>query len=200
MKKKLLFLSIVAGLTVVCALCFEEVAQTFITTPALYVLWVLDLASRTVSQTILWVIFVALATIILARSVIKSGQSKPKRSARAHREVGRVEELAQMLALAQKWKYSQWRLAHSMAELAAEIIAFRGQFTPEQIQEQFRDGTVETNPAMRAYFQAALTNLNTRQPGVLSNVIRQFRAQEPPSPLDLDSEQVVRFLEEKLNS
>ncbi len=176
----------------------KGLAYRTIVVPILYVLWVTELALRIIPQPVVWAIFMVLAFIILVKSLSNPQKSRRRIYKPATRHLGRVEELAKLIQFSRKWSYSRWNLAHHLAELASEILAFRERCTSKQIQERLEDGVLKANWDIRAYFQAGMKKEMSWQTGLFSKIKHWRRSQELRSPLDLDPENAVHFLEDQL--
>lgn len=192
MRKHLLPLALIF----LIALLFAPLCRTFVrevvVIPFLYIFWLGRVLTEFIPQTSLWPVFVLLIFLIMATSFLghraRRGRVKP-----AHPpEPGRVERWAFLLARAQNDNYFKWRLGQQLQKLALRAIAHQKGQSIKETRLQLRQGDLNLPPELQTFFEASLQPL-----GYLA-ANRRFgfwRGRRRPSPLDLDPQRVVAFLE-----
>lgn len=176
----------------------QDLARRVIVVPMLYILWQADIALRIIPQPVIWVIFTIVGAIILMKSFFSPKKPRKKICKTAKRHPGRVKELAKLIHFSQKWEYSRRNLAHYLAGLASEILAFREQCSREQILEQLQNGNLKARPDVQEFFQAGIQQKDVQRNNFFSNLRRRLRSQEQHSLLEFDLENTIRFLEDHL--
>jgi hypothetical protein len=197
-KVKIMLAILVVLLAALLAWFLQDLACKLIVVPILYILWQADIALRIIPQPVIWIIFTIVGAIILMKSFVSPKKSRKKIWKTAKRYPGRVKELAKLIHFAQKWNYSRWNLAHYLAGLASEILAFREQCPREQILEQLENGTLKASQDVRKYFQTGIQKKGIRRNNFFSNLRQGLRSQEQSSSLEFDLENAIRFLENQL--
>ncbi len=199
MRKRLLFIGL--GLVIVAILAFALrdyargladiiVAAYQAVRPMIFLAFV--------PQPVLWFILLLIACIFLADSTL----GRPRRR-RGDREVetprhGRVGEWGQWLRQAKRRPHQdfyRWRLAKNLSMLAMDVLSHGERAGPEQGGPSDGEEVAALPADVQAYLQAGQTVVPFRRFAFLRRVLR-LRSEF--SPLDLDPERVVGFLEKQL--
>ena len=191
MRNRYLPLIVVALVTVALGLWVRDFVAQVILEPILYLTWFTSLVIRSLPQLLFWGLFVALALFV----AIGSLRSRP-RGARRGRAVeaanyGAVGTRARLFQLARSHSYSKWKLARDLGRLAWEIAQPGQDPTFERQSSWFGDATSGISRDIADYF---LAGLQPFRPVHLPWY--RFRSRTPPSPLDLDPDIVVGYLEQ----
>ena len=192
MKNRLILLALALLLVGVLSLVFRDFVREAIVTPIAYAAWVAGILIESLPQMILWIALLAVVLWMAVGSLI--ARPKPIRAfsdAKADRR-GQIEVLARRIDLATRGYYFRWHLARRLRDLAVDTLAYRQRMTPEQVNQHLEAGTLDIPPAIRAYFQAEPTLGSASR---LPYLRHRFQPHPATSPLDLDPEEVVRFLE-----
>ncbi|MFP4345213.1 MAG: hypothetical protein ACLFU8_11005 [Anaerolineales bacterium] len=178
---------------------FRDLVRELIIVPLSYVAWFGDLLLQSLPPIFFWIIFLFIALRIALRSLRRPAPPAGEPEAPATLFPSPVELWAHRLRLTQVGRYSRWRLAHHLSELAAEILAHHQGLTPREARERIRDGAFEAPPEIHTYLHLGMSpQLLEGRDIVTRLLVRLGLHQEPPSPLDLDPERVIAFLEEEL--
>lgn len=165
-------------------------------------LWVLlryaGLVIRSFPQVVYWIAALAIASLLAARSLLSVRQIKRAALRCPQPAPGPVQQLVEMIVAGRKDSYARWRLARRVGELVVEAVD--GQhLPPAELRNRWLPGDRTDVPGeIQAYVRTgtwgAFWSLPRRR-GWLARLRRQL---EPSSPLDLDLERVVVYLEEQL--
>lgn len=160
--------------------------------------WLAHLYIDSLPQPILWNVFLTITIVIAILSLIKR-----KGSARVTTEVekpqtGQVHRLMQAINPTSKGMYFKWRLAQHILGLSLEALAHRERTTPERIKQRLMSRTLEVPSEIEAYLLAGLTPVFTVHTNLITRIKQTLGLTPRISPLDLDPERVIRFLEEQL--
>jgi hypothetical protein len=143
---------------------------------------------------LLWAVFLVLMLRVAAGSLRSRRQARLVRPAyRSPAQRGRVQTLARWIHSTRR-EYFKRQLARHLGELAVQVTQPHELLLPAEISARLRSGQVDAPPEILAYFQAGLETYS-RPASLLSRLRRLVGKQAPISPLDLELEQVVRFLE-----
>jgi hypothetical protein len=156
--------------------------------PVLGALWFLSLLVRSIPQWILWALFL-LVMVLVAGSGLKRGPAaSPPAWQAGGRTAGRVEIWTRRLSSAQKSVYARWRLAMEMRQLTRELLS------PVEVEERVRLSLADLDlpEEMRAYLDAG------NPAGLRKRRRRKPREAGLSEPLDMDPDEVIEFLRERL--
>jgi hypothetical protein len=189
------FLPLIVSLLLASLLAFlvKDFVRQVIIGPLLYSLWYLTLFLKSLPEFFFWALFILIALIIAGKSLTK--QSDPGRNIReaSVRQGGPVSVWGRMIAHAERGGYSRWQLAQSLTRLTWNILGDGERLSLYQIQERLNEGALDLPPDVQAYFQAGMLPYQPPPRFGRRNPDPRF------APLDLDPEEVVQFLEDKLN-
>ncbi len=194
----------------------RDVARSMIVMPIRYALWVGEIILAVVPQPFFWMLFLLLVLRIAIRSLAR-GKKRARRKAQPPiRYPGQVEVWLRRINLTSQGNYSKWGLARYLGRLTLDILAYQGRYTPNEIREQLRAGQLNMDPSIEAYLLAGVTARPPETYGLFAGLRRRLSAWFKPllelvpraiskhnnksevSPLDLNPEGLVKFLEEKL--
>jgi hypothetical protein len=197
-KVKIMFGILAVFSAVLLTWLLQDLACKVIVVPILYIFWQADIALRIIPQPVIWIIFIMFGSIILMKSFVSPKKSRKNIWKTTKRYPGRVKELAKLICFAQKWNYSRWNLAHYLAGLASEILAFREQCPREQILKKLENGGLKASQDIRRYFQAGIQKKDIQRNNFFSNLRQGLRSQKQSSSLEFNLENAIRFLEDQL--
>ena len=186
------------GLILLLALLLTPFFQAFISRvilpPLLYGYWIGRLLLAAVPGAIFWGLFIALAALIVIRSMVK--QPPPlhwSRRVAPERRQERIETWFKLLERAGQEPYYQWQLARSLRQLTLAIAAHQEHLTVKQTQQRLIEGQLDLPPDVAAYLLASLSSFS-----YLSDLSPSAGPGSTGSPLDLEPERLVDFLEKQL--
>lgn len=168
----------------------DVILQTVIL-PLAYLWWLFKLYYRTVPQLILWVllvlvVFVSMLQLIPIKNLFHRVQKKEQKPA-----VGPIESYAQWIKKSPGGIYYKWLVANRLGKLARELL--------DQREGRARKGFTrlhgkDWNPAheVDAYLETGLNGSFADFP--------QSRWRVKPTPLDVDPQQVIDYLENEMET
>ncbi len=183
-------LVIVLIATLVLAILVRGFVETVIVAPILYLGWYLSLLLRSVPEAVFWVLFILLALILATRSLQLRRSGWRRRRAQDEANRGPLGKRAHLFELARTSPYFRWQLARELNSLAWELV-WPGQTFDLDRQRAWLAAADSGMPRdVTAYF---LASLDPYRPVA----VPWFRRRPHPvqSPLDLDPDVVVSFLE-----
>jgi hypothetical protein len=204
MKKRhyILFAILLLLIAAPMAWLLRNFARDILAVEFLRVIWVVGLLIRSIPQLPIWAIFIISAFIIASGSLLKGdrpGWSPPEIP--VERE-GRVRTTWGWISRANEGMYSRWRLAQQLSDLTLETIAYRHQMDIPEIRRRFQAGQLGVPQTIRGYVRAGMGPMLWRTDSpfahFLSRFFPRFRRENQLSPLSLNPELVVEFLEDQL--
>lgn len=203
LRERLILGAAVAALTITLAVLLVGVAREAVAVPVWYVIFVGNLVLGFFPQSLLWSLLLAAVLLIAAKSLVRRrGQAAGGGRRLDVAYPGRVRALLRWIQNANEGVYFKQRLAQHLGRLIVEAQAYRERLAPGSIKQRL--DSLDAPPEIRAYLQAGLTPFAQPSTGPLSLLRRLFkrwlRPDTPTSPLDLDPERAVQFLEHQLEA
>lgn len=181
-------------LIVLLALPLRDVVQRLVIVPVAYVIWLLGVVYQYTPQLIWW----ALAVVLVVKMVLDAfgpGRFPAKRPLPDARPPhGQVEALARSIIKTREGTYFKWMVANRLGRLADRMLA----------QREGRMSRPAFSPLSGAGWQPPLHVQKYLEAGLRGSFSDYPRSKRfrilPDSPLDLDVEQAVVFLESQLET
>jgi len=191
-RERWLPLAIILLLAALLAPFLRDFIREVIVIPLLYLFWLGLLLAESIPQAGFWGCFVGLALLIAGRSLLRSPRLAPRRRGTKTASPGRIETWVKLLQQARQEPYYRWRLAQRFRELTLDTLAHAEHLSRKQVRQRLAEGQLGLPPEIRAYLQASLRSFSH-----LPAASPSFRSRPPASPLDLEPERIVQFLEEQ---
>ncbi|HZB96945.1 MAG TPA: hypothetical protein VE268_13385 [Herpetosiphonaceae bacterium] len=188
MRKRFLLIGLLLLPVVLMAVVIQGFVRDVIVVPLFYVFWLLRLLFESISQVLLWGLFIVVVVIVAGRSLVKRVPRLQVRPAEDRRR-GRVEEWQRLIQQTNQGAFGKWRLANALEQLAVDVLASQERLEPREIRRRLENGTLELSPEVLAYLRARMPTASTQ---------RQVRLRAQGTAADPDLERVVQFLEERL--
>ena len=184
-------------LTLVLVPVFSGVAREAVAVPLWYAIWLIRLILYSVHQSLTWAVLLTVVVYVAIRSLLRPPEPlRPPDAVVRHR--GQVRILNRWIQDRGRRLYVKWRLAQRLSKLALEVLAYTHHLTPGQVRATLQE--IDASPEIRSYLKAGLTMILPPRPDGLDRLLHRLRLQTSDSPLDLDPELVVRFLEGQLDA
>jgi hypothetical protein len=198
MNDRLALIGFVLLLVGLLALIVSGAVREVIVIPLLALLWLLGLLLDSVPQLIWWFGLLAIAALVAWRSLATPRVAlEPPRVAPA--VPAPVASWAGMFERAVGDRYARWLLAQRLGHFALELLASQEQGERRGVWHYLQDESRDIPPAVRAFLLAG-----ARMYRPLPTFWQRWwpwgaRVETRADPLDLDLNEVVRFLDERLS-
>jgi hypothetical protein len=180
-------------------LVLQDFARELIAVPLLYIFWFGHLIFQSISQSILWALFLAVAILISLKSFAKPPRPDSAEHAPQRDNPGQVSFWAQRLHMKTPGGYYEWSLARHLGKLIVEVLAYNRRQRPGQIREKMESGDLETPTEIQAYLKVGIKGMPSSSSNrILRLFFRSRSRRKTPCSLGLDPEHVVKFLENQL--
>jgi hypothetical protein len=198
MNDRLALLSLVLLLVGLLALIVTGAVREAIVIPLLALLWLLRLLYESIPQAILWFGFLLIAALAAWKSL-----ATPRLALAAPQDAPivptPVASWAGMFERAATDRYARWLLAQRLGQFALELLASQEQDETRGVWHYLKDDSRDIPPAVRAFLLAG-----TRMYRPLPTIWQRWwpwgvRVETRADPLELDLNEVVRFLDERLS-
>lgn len=194
MIKRFLPLIGVLGLAAILGFFIKDFVRVVIVEPLLQVFWLVSLFLQSLPQFLFWMLFVLVALIIAVRSLGRGKRVDEPVRRQGGPPGGPVAVWSRLIQHAEAGGYSKWQLSQSLAKLSWALLGDGERLSAQQIDARIKAGQFDLPPEISAYFQAGMMPY---QP--VSKLKSRLSLRKSSTPLDLNPEQVIRFLEDELN-
>jgi hypothetical protein len=196
MKRARLF-ALVGALVValVLAVALQDVIRETLIIPLAYLWWVLALYYNAFPQMILWICLVVLVLLMLFGSLSSDVVRKAYVEDETKPLPGPVEALAISLEKAHRGIYVKWQIAHRLGKLARDLLIQRGDRASTKVIGPLVGRDWHPSPPVEEYLEVGLNGSFADYP----NPSWPF-GHPKPTPLDLDVNEAVEFLEAKMET
>lgn len=192
-RKRILTLGGLLFLAFVLAFSLQDVIKSTFVVPLAYLWWALGVFYSTLPQVVLWVGLVILTFFLLLKSLL----SPKKREAFVKRKTGarqgNIEVLAVSLEKTHDSIYNKWKVANRLGRLARELLIQRGDRENTKVIAPLVGRDWRPSEPVNEYLDVGLN-------GSFANFPKpRWRFSRPqPTPLDIDVDEVVEFLETQI--
>jgi hypothetical protein len=179
-RSRWLLVACATALSGILAFFLRDVVYAVLIVPAAYLFWVAGLIYSLIPQLYLWILsLIGLAMLVVYNFAPEGGGTRRKEQ-RRKRGQGQVEALAIWLARTNKGNYFKWQIANRLGLIARGL----------RVTSEWRSRSLSNNADTEKYLEAGLNTSFIDYPRPTN------RFQRPaPTPLDLDPEKVVEYLE-----
>ena len=186
-----------AGVIVIATLLafpLREAVHEAIVIPVAYLLWMLGLLYRSMSQGIWWVVLIVLVILILAKSLAPPLRPSGKVLPSSKPALGQVQTFAGWLNKSSSGIYFKWLIANRLGKLAYQILLQRGNEKPRSVFEPLTGPDWRPTADLQNYLQSGLQRSFADFPNP-----RKLFAPPSKTALDLDINKAVDFLESQID-
>ena len=198
LRRRLLFGLTVGQLGVLLLCAIVQWASGTLTTVIWYVVWSVNLVLGTLPQAFFWILFLCLATIIAAYSLLGGLNLSRPAPRRAPPYSGRTQRLAHSFELADQGLYYKWSLARELSLLLLDALGCDPGLEWAQRRRWLNSPQLDIPPEIRAYVNSALWGSFAEYAARRPRLARALGRARTLSPLDLDPARAVRFLEKQM--
>ncbi|MBN1992236.1 MAG: hypothetical protein JW953_06000 [Anaerolineae bacterium] len=194
MKNRWLTLLAILLLAGLLTLVMRDLMRENLVAPLLYLAWVAGLIWASIPQAAIWALFLLTTLVIALRSLIKKGPILRHRNPPATKPEERIESWLKLIRRTRQEDYFKWQLAQRLHKLTLETLAHDERTTLQEMRQRLSQNQLDAPPEVLAYLEAGMTSFShflEAQP--------RWRLKKQTSPLDLDPERVIQFLEDKVD-
>jgi hypothetical protein len=185
----------VVVIALILAFPLQDVIRKTVVVPLAYLWWALGVLYRSIPQVVVWIVLIVLISLMLMGSFASDRKRKPSEDPKIKPAPGQIERLAKNLVKMRRGTYYKWKVANQLGRLARDFLILRGD----------RAGTKDLSPLIGHDWQPSAqvdAYLDTGLHGSFADYPNQpWRFGPPePTPLDIDVEEVVEFLESQIQT
>lgn len=183
---------IVLTLTFVLAFPLREWTQRAIITPLAVILWVMNLFYRSMPQLLWWVLLTLLVIVMVLGSLAPPEIFIPRERDKRKLPLGPVESLSLEIKKTRDGAYFKWMIANRLGKLAYQMLLQREGGENRSVFAPLVGADWLPSAGLRKYLEVGLHGSFAEYP------VSEQASRRGASPLDLEIQEAVEFLEERL--
>lgn len=195
-KTLLALAAVILLLAIPLRLLLLDTVRKFIVAPLLPLLQVGQLLFQAIPQALLWALGLLVAAAIALRSLAWQAKPTPRKGGTVIAHTGPVQTWVRWFQQQERGDYFRKRLAHLLGRLAVQALAPYEHLTAQQARGLLDH--LNAPAEVRAYLQAGFEPEPPVLAARLGFLARLKRTGRQRSPLNLDPEKVVQFLERSI--
>jgi hypothetical protein len=181
----------IVAITLVVAYLTRDAIEQSILLPLAYIFWVLGIYYRSFPQAVTWILLVVIVALLAVGSLAAEPPDKKRTPLRSLPIQGPVEALAGWMVKARSGIYFKWLVAQRLGLLSRALINFKARHSAASSAKEPLAGPGWDPPEeVAAYLESGLNGSFADYPRP-----RWPFQPPPPTPLDLDPNQVIDFIE-----
>lgn len=192
MKARIARLAAGALLVLLVSIGLESISEA-LATPLLFGLWILQRVVASVPQGAFWAIPVIAGALLTVRVFRHKGGRTASDPAMHRLRPEGIRVWADLLVKARERGYFRWRLAKDLSPLFLEAFGARQIPADHPGEGRPQPGLLDLPAELNAYLGAATSTKSYRQ------YLEEGVGRGPSSPLNLDPERVVQYLEDAID-
>jgi len=182
-------------LSLVLAFALQDVIRKTVIVPLAYLWWVLGIYYDAFPQMVIWICLVVIVLLMLFGSLGPDIESKGYAEDETKPLQGPVEGLAISLEKAHRGIYVKWQIAHRLGKLARDLLVQRGDRISNKAIGPLLGRDWHPSQPVEEYLEVGLNGSFADYP----NPPWPF-GRPRPTPLDLDVNKAVEFLEAQMET
>jgi energy-coupling factor transporter transmembrane protein EcfT len=193
MQRKPLFIFLFALLCLTVAFVFRRTIYQIVILPLAYVWWWLTLYYRLLPQAAIWILLIFIILFTTMRGLLLEipwGWSRPLKKKKSQ---GPIESLAVLIQKSSEGNYYKWTIANRLGRAARELLDQREGSQGRKKIMRFSDRNWDAPQEVSAYLEAGLN-------GTFADYPKRSWSRAPRTPLDVDPQQVIEYLESELEN
>ena len=194
-RRRWLTLGAAVGIALILAFPLQEVVRKTVILPLAYLWWALGVLYRSFPQVVVWVVLVILIAFTLLGSLTSDRKRIQREEPKVKPPLGQVEGLAQNLVKMRRGTYYKWQVANRLGRLARDFLILRGDRADTRDRSPLAGHDWHPTEPIDAYLDTGLRGSFADFPNP-----RWSFGKPEPTPLDMDVNEVVEFLEGKIKT
>jgi type VI protein secretion system component VasK len=193
MLRKPLLIFLFALFCLIGAFLFRRMIYQIVILPLAYVWWWLTLYYRLLPQAAIWIVLIFIILFTTMRGLLLEipwGWSKPMKRKKSQ---GPIESLSTLIQKSREGNYYKWSIANRLGRAARELLDQREGRPLKQKLVRFKDRSWNAPQEVSAYLEAGVN-------GTFADYPRKSWSRSSRTPLDVDPQQVIEYLESELEN
>lgn len=192
MPRKPVFIVLFSILCLIAAFAFRKLIYQIVIVPLAYVWWFLGLYYHLLPQAVIWIVLIFLIVLTTLRGLLFEIPIGRPRYVKAKKSQGPVEALSVLIQKSSEGNYYKWSIANRLGRAARELIDQReGRKLKQKFTRLTNHRDWQPPQEVAAYLEAGIN-------GSFADYPRRTWSRSPQTPLDVDPQQVIEYLESEL--
>jgi hypothetical protein len=180
-------------IALILAFPLQDVIRKTIIVPLASLWWALGVLYQSFPQVVVWILLLVVIAFMLLGSLTGDRKRVPNEEPKVKPDLGQVESLAEGLIKMRRGTYYRWKVANRLGRLARDFLIQRGDRANTRDLGPLTGRDWHPTQPVDAYLETGLHGSFADFPN------QPWRFQPPePTPLDIDVEEVVEFLESQI--
>jgi len=182
-------------IAIILAFPLQDMIRKTVIVPLAYLWWALGVLYKSFPQIVVWILLVILIAFTLLGSLSTGRKRKPREELKVKPVQGQIEGLATGLVKMRNGTYYKWQVANRLGRLARDFLIQRGDRATTRDLSPLSGHDWHPSPPVDAYLDTGLR-------GSFADFPTSYWSFKPPepTPLDIDVNEVVEFLESQIKS
>jgi hypothetical protein len=195
--KKVLLIGVLLAFGALLAYLIQDFVRQVLLYPLAYLYWSLRLIYEAIPGLVWWSIILGLLLLLSLRSMSRKGEPPSAALKIKGQFPSRPQAWMRWMNKKNQGEYFKWQLAREISALALVGFASRDRQTPAGARAELLAGRLDLPPKIQAYLIAgSLPNSYSQYIDLKPQLVRPGTG----SPLELEPEEIVAFLEAELES
>jgi hypothetical protein len=193
----------------ILAFTYRDALRSMVLVPLVYLIFLFRLISASIGQQTLWISFVILSTIIAIISLAIRREAPNEVQAAEHKYPSRLQVWMEIVRRKEQSPYFQWNMARDLSDLFIAAIAHHDGISRKQVKQQLQLGKIDLPSDILEYLrisQEPFGQFETSSPPSSNwlkkfweNILKGITPNVNGSPLDIDNEKIIHYLEQILS-
>ena len=195
---------------IILAFTYRDVLHSMVLIPLAYLIFLIKLTALSIGQQTLWISFVVFSIMIAIFSLAMGRETQPEENVIEHKYPTRLQTWIKTVRCKDRSHYFKWNLAQDLSNLLIEAIAYHQGISQQQVRQLLEGGELDLPPDIRAYLQISqkpFTHIGlTRYKNgtwllrIWDSITGSIASYTNTSPLDIDHERIIHYLEDYLGT
>jgi len=177
-------------IAVIMAFPLQDMIRKTVIVPLAYLWWALGVLYQSFPQIVVWILLIILISFMLLGSLSTDRKRTPREELKVKPSLGQVEGLAEGLGKMRRGTYYKWQIANRLSRLARDFLILRGERADTKDRGPLTGHDWHPSQPVDAYLDTGLRGSFADFPNS-----RWWFTRPQPTPLDIDVNEVVEFLE-----
>ena len=188
------------GVAIVIALmlALRAFVRDVLALPVSHLLWLADLAFKSIPQFVCWMALVLMGLVIALKSLGRKKRVTISKTQSSPIVPGRVAAWTERIELLLDGKYSRHRFGYYIGRLILDVLSHEERLNFRDIERRIEQEQLVLPPEVHQYLMARLRPGLPRRPSFLARLKLLLGLEnQPTSPLNRELDSVIRYLEEQ---
>ena len=195
MRRSWLWVGLLVAITGLSAYILRGFVRFYILVPIVYAARIEQIILNAIPQVAYWIVFLFMIFLLAAHSLLLKRAPRKVTPTLVEKWDSRARQFSQWFTSSRKSEYSKWMLARQISDLTINLLVYQERISADEVGSFIRRGKISMPPEVRNYLLAGLEVPSFRH---YSEFINYWKLSNQASPLDLNPEMIIEFLESRV--